>query len=338
MNRTAWRAAFTVVSLAALATTGWSLYAVARHYDAPKLIAVAVFLVFDGIAYACLHLASEASENGRSALGARLASFGMLGVSVYLNRFHAELINGGLPAFLLFAIPSVGLLALSELAWAGPRSIARAARGDQPYRLPGFGGWAWALAPRLAGRTVKERAIAHIEHGPALPGQRPDTADKPRTATDALRDHFANIDPAEAIQVAHESQPELPPAELAALLRTYGVNVDAVQVALTLHRPAERVTIDRTDESGQRLDSPAGIDPAIALARADMLSGQRPDGISDAVRKLLRRGIRDRDAVVSVTRDVLGPDTNPDTVRRTYEREKRKLPDLGIGQGGGGYN
>lgn len=322
MNRNAWRTAVGVVSIAAIATTGWSLYAVARHYEAPKGIGGAAVAVFDGAAYACLHLANEASAAGRSAVGARLSALAMAAVSVYLNVTHADLIGGGLAAALLFSVPTLALLAVSELSWAGPRAEARAQLGERPFRLPAFGGWAWLLAPVRAGRGVKARAVDHIENAGQPSGQRPD---KSRTATDRLRDHFATMDPAEAIQIAHESQTGLPPAELAGLLRTYGVNVDAVQVALVLHgRPAE-VTVERDpDLSGPGPDDEPAVDPRIALARADMLSGQRPEGITEAVRELLKRGITDKAAVVSITRDVLGPDTNPDSVRRTLTREIEK--------------
>ncbi|MBL1100127.1 DUF2637 domain-containing protein [Streptomyces coffeae] len=314
-----WRTAVGIVSIAAIATTGWSLYAVARHYSAPEAIAGAAVAVFDGAAYACLHLASEASKAGRSAAGARLAALAMTGTSVYLNVFHADLIGGGLAAALLFSVPTLALLAVSELSWAGPRAEARAARGERPFRLPAFGGWAWLLAPVRAGRGVKVRAVAHIEHAGQLSGQQPD---KTWTATDRLREHFATMDPAEAIRIAHESQPTLPPAELAALLVTYGVIVDAVQVALTLHQLPARITVERDpDQPGQRPDKEPPEDPRIALARADMLSGQRPEGITEAVRELMKRGITDKAAVVSITRDVLGPDTNPDSVRRTLTRE-----------------
>ncbi|MEV5770105.1 hypothetical protein AB0L49_02375 [Streptomyces antimycoticus] len=325
MNRNAWRAAIGVVSIAAIATTGWSLYAVARHYDAPKGIAGAAVAVFDGAAYACLHLASEASAAGRSAVGARLSALAMAAVSVYLNVTHADLIGGGLAAALLFSVPTLALLAVSELSWAGPRAEARAKLGERPFRLPAFGGWAWLLAPVRAGRGVKARAVDHIEHAGQPPGQH---LDKSWTATDRLREHFSTMDPAEAIRIAHESQPALPPAELAALLVTYGVIVDAVQVALVLHQAPAKVTVERgPDSSGQGPDSPPPVDPRIALARADMLSGQRPEGITEAVRELVKRGIKDKAAVVSITRDVLGPDTNPDSVRRTLTREIERAAD-----------
>ncbi|QKW41744.1 hypothetical protein [Streptomyces microflavus] len=315
MNRTAWRFALTIVSLAALATTGWSLYAVARHYNAPEAIAVAVFLVFDGIAYACLHLASEASAAGRSAFGARLTAVGMAGVSVYLNRFHAELIDGGTPAFLLFAIPTVGLLLLSELSWAGPRAEARAARTEQPYRLPAFGGWAWALAPALAGKTVKARAVHHIEHGPTTAVT---TVEPPvkHSATEVLRRRFADMDPADAIRIAHDAHPDAPPAELASMLITYGVVVDAVQVALVLYGAPQKVTVerDRDDDAGDaHHDAPqvgAGVDANKTKAILEAAAALGPDVTSSDVADRVKR-------INNIT-------VKPNYVRTTLSREAKK--------------
>jgi hypothetical protein len=323
MSRGAWRAALTLVSLAALATTGWSLYAVARHYDAPKLIAVAVFLVFDGIAYACLHLASEASAAGRSAVGARTTAAGMAGVSVYLNRFHAELISGGTPAFLLFAIPTVGLLLLSELSWAGPRAEARAARAEQPYRMPTFGGWAWALAPRLAGRTVKARAVAHIEHGPAVPA-----AEVPvkHTASEVLRRRFAEMDPADAIRIAHDAHPDTPPAELASMLITYGVVVDAVQVALVLHGQPADVTVDRDDADD-------ALDDADDAPQVSPLALTKKQAVLDAVTALRHGPFTSTDVVERVKR-VNRITVKPAYVRTVLSREKPKQDDARPMEGG----
>ncbi|POG47115.1 hypothetical protein BV881_12305 [Streptomyces sp. ZL-24] len=333
MSRGAWRFALTLVSLAALATTGWSLYAVARHYDAPEIIAVAVFLVFDGIAYACLHLASEASAAGRSAFGARLTAVGMAGVSVYLNRFHAELIDGGTPAFLLFAIPTVGLLLLSELSWAGPRAEARAARTEQPYRLPAFGGWAWALAPRLAGKTVKARAIHHIEHGPSAPPEPAPAAPVRHTATEVLRRRFAEMDPADAIRVAHDAHPDAPPAELASMLVTYGVIVDAVQVALVLHgRPAE-VTVDRDETDDAHPDAPDEADDA---PQVSPLALTKKQAVLDAVTALRHGPFTSADVVERVKR-INRITVKPAYVRTVLSREKPKLPDSNDRPMEGGY-
>ncbi|MEU6099086.1 hypothetical protein ABZ823_30960, partial [Streptomyces sp. NPDC047079] len=62
----------------------------------------------------------------------------------------------------------------------------------------------------------------------------------PITATEALREHFTTVDPADAIRLAHDARPDALPAELASLLGTYGLPVDAVAVALVLgHQPPE---------------------------------------------------------------------------------------------------
>lgn len=256
MNRNVWRAALTIVSLSALGVTGWSLFEVATHYEAPWPVGVAAVAVFDGAAYACLHLANEASAAGRSAAGARLASLGMAGGSVYLNDFHADLIHGGTPAAILFSSPTLALLFVSELSWAGPRAEARTKqRGEQPFRFPLFGGWAWIIAPRRAGKSVKARAVDYIDNAGKATSAAPA---KSASATERLRGYLADLDPLDVIRLGHESQPDLPPADLAALLRTYGVNVDAVQVAMVLlGKPAE-VTVER-DDAG---DTPDDADDA----------------------------------------------------------------------------
>ncbi|MFI5755644.1 conjugal transfer protein [Streptomyces sp. NPDC051569] len=81
-----------------------------------------------------------------------------------------------------------------------------------------------------------------------------------RTATAKLSRHFADMDPADVIRISHDSQPELSPSQLAALLRTYGVNVDAVQVALVLlalHGRPAKTTVDRDDADDAPRDAPA---------------------------------------------------------------------------------
>ncbi|MEU9789089.1 hypothetical protein AB0E27_00445 [Streptomyces sparsogenes] len=330
---TAWRAALTVVSLAAIATTGWSLYAVARYYDAPKGIAGAAVAVFDGAAYACLHLASEASKAGRSAAGARLATLVMTGTSVYLNVFHADLIGGGLAASLLFSVPTLALLAVSELSWAGPRAEARAQLGERPYRLPAFGGWAWVLAPKRAGAAVKRRAVEHIEHAGQTPPQAPSPAPS-RRATDILRDRFAEMDPADAIRIAHDAQPDMPPTELAALLVTYGVIVDAVQVALVLNGQPASIDVDRDDDrdaDDAHHDAPQvpALPPvtktqAIIDAASHLGAGASAAAIVKRVERINRITVDDRYVRTVLSREA---------------KKARQTPqgDEGVGQGGGGY-
>jgi hypothetical protein len=84
----------------------------------------------------------------------------------------------------------------------------------------------------------------------ALPGaDAPAVARAPRTAsaTDVLRARFADMDPADAIRLAHDARPDAPPAELAHLLGTYGVPVDPVAVALVLGQQPPEYTVERPD-------------------------------------------------------------------------------------------
>ncbi|MGW3024493.1 conjugal transfer protein [Streptomyces sp. NPDC001221] len=73
--------------------------------------------------------------------------------------------------------------------------------------------------------------------------------ERPRavTATEALREHFADMDPADAIRLAHDARPDAPPTELAALLVSYGVAVDAVAVALVLGQRPPEYEVHRPD-------------------------------------------------------------------------------------------
>lgn len=68
-----------------------------------------------------------------------------------------------------------------------------------------------------------------------------------RTATEALREHFATLDPAKAIRLAAAGRPDAPPAELAHLLGTYGVPVDPVAVALVLGQQPPEYEVHRPD-------------------------------------------------------------------------------------------
>jgi hypothetical protein len=62
-----------------------------------------------------------------------------------------------------------------------------------------------------------------------------------------LQQHFAGMEPADAVRIAHDAHPDMPPAELASLLVSYGVVVDAVQVALVLDQEPPEYEVHRPD-------------------------------------------------------------------------------------------
>lgn len=70
---------------------------------------------------------------------------------------------------------------------------------------------------------------------------------RPVSATEMLRERFADMHPADAIRIAHDARPDAPPAELAHMLDTYGVPVDAVAVALVLGQQPPEYEAHRPD-------------------------------------------------------------------------------------------
>ncbi|CAL9666116.1 hypothetical protein SUDANB145_07168 (plasmid) [Streptomyces sp. enrichment culture] len=82
-------------------------------------------------------------------------------------------------------------------------------------------------------------APAVVEEAPARP--------RPVSATEALRSHFAEMDPADAIRLAHDARPDAGPVELAHLLNVYGLSVDPVAVALHLGRKPAEYEVHRDD-------------------------------------------------------------------------------------------
>ncbi|MFD0256421.1 conjugal transfer protein [Streptomyces sp. NPDC127113] len=96
---------------------------------------------------------------------------------------------------------------------------------------------------------------------------------RPVSATDALREHFAGMSPEDAIRLAHDARPDAAPAELAHLLGTYDIHVDAVAVALVLGRkPAEyEVERDDADDAEQVNALPRGAKTAAIRQAASRL-------------------------------------------------------------------
>ncbi|MFE6500747.1 hypothetical protein [Kitasatospora sp. NPDC057738] len=241
-------AVMALVRTAAACMAGWSLYAVARHYHVPRELALAAGLVFDGIAYLCLRSASDAIRAGRSAAPSILATLGMGATSVYLNLVHADITNGGHPAQVLYASPAVGLLIVSALAWNADRATARAERGESAFRPPAFGLWGWLLAHNEAATAVRERAVGHVTSGASATHQ-PTPAIGRRNHRAVLRERFAAMDPADAVEIAAASHPNMSPAELAEMLATYGITVSTLDVALILGEAAvPTITLDRVPQ------------------------------------------------------------------------------------------
>jgi hypothetical protein len=97
-------------------------------------------------------------------------------------------------------------------------------------------------------RDGADAALASMYGGTLKPRSERDT---PRaqsaSATEVLRARFAEMDPADVIRLAADARPDAPPAELAHVLGTYGLSVDAVAVALVLGQRAPEYEVHRPD-------------------------------------------------------------------------------------------
>ncbi|MGW3213121.1 hypothetical protein ACWDBC_12830 [Streptomyces parvus] len=149
------------------------------------------------------------------------------------------------------------------------------------------------------------------------------------SATEVLRRRFAEMDPADAIRVAHDAHPDAPPTELASMLITYGVIVDAVQFALVLHGQPDEVTVDRDDADDTAADTgdapQVGGRPALTKAQA----------ILDAA-AVLGPAFKAADVVDRVRR-INRITVKPDYVRTVLSRDKKAEPDADGRPMEGGY-
>jgi hypothetical protein len=110
-----------------------------------------------------------------------------------------------------------------------------------------------------------------------------------------LRARFADMDPADAIRLAHDARPDAPPAELAHLLGTYGVPVDPVAVALVLGEQPPEYTVERPDAAAhQQVSPPVGELEPVTL-----------------------------EAAVIEAASALGPDAKPREIVEHVERHRR---------------
>ncbi|MGW2837331.1 hypothetical protein ACWCWD_06420 [Streptomyces sp. NPDC001493] len=209
---------------------------------------------------------------------------------------------------------------------------------------------AWDLAKRVGvGDTQLGAHLVEVQRDrlgdgadAALASMLATTPDRPpaapeapvrHSATEALRPRFSSMDPADAIRVAHDAQPDMPPAELAALLVTYGVIVDAVQVALVLHGQPERITVDRDDADDADDDAPADTGDA---PQVTPLALTKKQAVLDAVTALGPAGFTPKDVVDRVKR-INRITVQPAYVRTVLSREKKAEQPQGDDHMEGGF-
>ncbi|MFJ9771207.1 hypothetical protein ACIRVF_08180 [Kitasatospora sp. NPDC101157] len=302
-----WTAAMNLVRTAAALMAAWSLYVVARHYDVPMLLAIAAGLVYDGVAYVCLKLATDAVRDDRSAAAPVLATLGMVATSIYLNVVHARFTGGGRPAEVLYASPAVAFLIVSALSWAAERAACRTARGETPMRMPAYGFLGWTLAGGKAYRALKNQAVSHVTSGASVPHP-PASAVERKDHRALLREKFSKMDPADAVEIAAASHPDMSHAEIAEMLAVYGITVSTLDVALILGEAAvPTITLNRVPQP------PVAPAPAIGAQ-------MRPNTAPNAPQV---KGMTKADAITTMATHLGGLDTPAKAIATALAQQGR---------------
>ncbi|MEU9285984.1 hypothetical protein AB0D57_14970 [Streptomyces sp. NPDC048275] len=145
---------------------------------------------------------------------------------------------------------------------------------------------------RVRVREGADAALASMYGGQSdKPSLSPAKPPRSASATDVLRDRFADMDPTDAIRFAHEARPDAPPAELAAILGTYDVHVDAVKVALVLGQTAPEYEVHRPDSAdAQQVAAlePLDLQGAIEEAASALGPDAKAREIADRLREQRR--------------------------------------------------
>ncbi|MFF3060885.1 conjugal transfer protein [Streptomyces sp. NPDC057909] len=281
---------------------------------APIAAAVTGIVVADdateAVVYAMTPMAMSASAEGLGLLARRIVVH-RTGVDMEVQRRNAE--------------------TLQRLAYHQARAANHPSKGARKRSLSA----SWRLAARV-GEDDAELGVnlVHVQRerltdgaDAALAGMftvgaaaaaaevRPAAVEPKHSATEVLRRSFAEMDPADAIRIAHDARPDTPPAELASLLITYGVIVDAVQVALVLGGGHPLVTVERGDTDDAPGDAPQVTNrPALTKTQA-IVNAQQALGPDVTAAE-----------IVDHVQRISGINTDENYVRTVRSREAKKRP------------
>jgi len=165
------RWSWVAVLVMALGISWWSLFALARLFGVPSVLAAGVSVVFDAAALVCARLAHGYALSPDSGAGPRVMMLALVTASVYLNWNHADVAGYGMVAAVMFAAPAVVAVLLFELESGWRSRAARRARGRVAEPLPVIGRWGWIFHPwqslvtvwrvsHARGTAVRDRELA----------------------------------------------------------------------------------------------------------------------------------------------------------------------------------
>ncbi|MFD5572249.1 hypothetical protein [Streptomyces cadmiisoli] len=178
---------------------------------------------------------------------------------------------------------------------------------------------------RVRVRDGADAALASMYGGQAdIPSV--SSAERPRavSATEVLRARFADMDPADAIRFAADARPDAPPAELAAILGTYDVHVDAVAVALVLGQQPPEYEVHRPDapdapQVGEL--EPLTVEAAVVEAASVLGSDASARQIAEHVARHRRLVVTEPYVRTALSRAAKKAVPDPDVSARTPDME-----------------
>ena len=178
---------------------------------------------------------------------------------------------------------------------------------------------------RVRVREGADATLAGMYGAPsATPATQPPAQPRPVSATEVLRARFADMDPADAIRLAHDARPDAPPAEVAHLLGTYGVPVDAVAVALVLGQQPPEYTVERPDAdvAHQLSELPAlNLQGAVEEAATALGEAASPRQIAEHLERNRRLVVPENHIRTALSRAAKKTDPEPPATPRNTDME-----------------
>lgn len=301
------RLAWALVLGMLLIAAAWSLSGQLMHWGMPKVLAIALSVMFDAAGLICATYARRAVERGTPAGLARLALVAFVSVSGVLNWNHGNDL-GGMPAAAGFASLSAGVELLFELHRRDIRDEQRAARGLIAERLPHIPALGWVMYPGRSWETLRNAVGARLDHlDPVQTGHESAAPD-----TDSRPDKRSQGTVRSAVRAAAATFPDADTEDIIEHLADAGIETDADTVRTVL--------IELADSQPDTKDS-RSTRPPVRPVRPIAPPGQT---VADAIRTAIASGITGKDAVVSYVRKVHGQDVSADTIARTRRRIERE--------------
>ncbi|MFF3164091.1 hypothetical protein [Streptomyces sp. NPDC003273] len=307
---------FFFILTVAMLLSAWSLTTLGISYGMPMAFAVLISAAIDGAGIMAGYRASTYARSPYSGLGPKVITYGLVGVSAWLNANHAMMLGYGIPGAILFAAPAVivGVLLDMELKWTGKEELVK--NGHVLERLPIFGRLAWVLFPSdtFKGlKTVVKRRLDSAVNG--FEARQEATTEATGTTqaiavnddTDDSRNDMQAIDLVpEVIEAKRHDKPE-----------------DDTTQAVAPKRQATRQHDTTGDREDDKHDDTTELDDIFSEL-------DKTTRLSELVTVALENGHNDRDALQKAAERHLGIEVKRSTLNTCIQRYNKKNAQVGM--------